>query len=375
MRLRIRESLLYGLLRLLKRLDWRNTSAAAFDPAQVRSILVISSTALGDTVLSTAAMNAVRQRYPEAHIVALIHRPYVNLFRNHPALDDVVTYRGGYRSFFGTLRILRWHKCDLALILHGNEPQATPLAYLSGARFIFKLPNTSRFHFLLANAKPIRGWRDFSHGIDQRLAVAELAGASTRGMRMSLPSLPAHERLVADWLAGNNASAGLLIGLQTGASSHGRIWPAESFAELAQRLGARFPGIRFILTGSADETGYCRHIAAAIGPAACSAAGALPIEALPALLRRMVVLVTGDTGTLHVAVAVGTPTVGLFAVSDPKASGPAHDLDRHIVIHHPCADAGMRSKSDDQRWIARIGVDEVLAAVENIMLRTEVERG
>ena len=78
-------------------------------------------------------------------------------------------------------------------------------------------------------------------------------------------------------------------------------------------------------------------------------------------------LVSGDTGTMHVAFAVGTPVVGLFAVSDPAASGPAYDLDRHRIIHRPGDDRSVRTKSDDQRWIARIGVEEVAAAVEELL--------
>jgi len=359
-RLRIRETLLYATLRLLKRLDGRRTSCADFDPAQVRSILLISSTALGDTVLSTAAMNAVRRRYPEARIVALIHRAYVKLFRNHPALDDVISYRGGWRGFFGLVRILRWYDFDLALILHGNEPQATPLAYLSGARFIFKLPNRNRFRFLLSNAEPLRGREEFRHGLDQRLAVAGLADVPTVGARMSLPSPPAIGRLADDWLGSDRSHP--LIGFQSGASSRSRMWPEAHFAELARRLALRFPDIGFVLTGSPDEAARCRRIAAAVGPTARVAAGALPIEALPALVARLTLLVSGDTGTLHLAVAMDVPTVGLFAVSHPEISGAAYDLDRHVAIHRPY-EKNVTTKSDDPEGMRRIGVDAVESAV------------
>ena len=145
-----------------------------YRPKDVHDILLVSSTALGDTVLSTAAMAAVRQSFPEARITALIHRDYAPLFRQCDFLDEVIAYHGGWRRFFTTLRALRRTPPDLALILHGNEPQATPLAYLAGARFIFKLPNTTRFAFLLSNQEPRLTWRDFSHGIDARLGVCLL---------------------------------------------------------------------------------------------------------------------------------------------------------------------------------------------------------
>ncbi|MCK9284822.1 MAG: glycosyltransferase family 9 protein [Rhodocyclaceae bacterium] len=357
----MRESLLRGALRIIKRLDWRDTSAAAFDPAGVSSILLISSTALGDTVISTAAMNAVRARYPDARIVALIHRAYVKLFRNHPALDDVVTYRGGYRGFFGLVRILRWYRFDLALILHGNEPQATPLAYLSGARFIFKLPNANNFRFLLANAEPIVGRAVFRHGMEHRLATARLAGALTDGARMSLPRMPAMERYVAEWLGKGGATPGGAmprIGFQSGASSRARMWPEEYFADLARRVSLRHPGAVFVLLGSPDEAERCRHIAGLIGASARVAAGTLPIEALPSLVAALDLVVSGDTGTLHVAVAMDVPTVGLFAVSDPAVSGAAYDPERHTAIHRPY-ERKVTTKSQDQEGMCRIDVDTV----------------
>ncbi|QDX81582.1 hypothetical protein B9N43_10170 [Denitratisoma sp. DHT3] len=364
MRLRLRESLLRGVLRLAKRLDRRDASAAAFDPAGVRSILLISSTALGDTVMSTAAMNAVRARYPDARIVALIHRAYVRLFGHHPALDDVVAYQGGYRGFLATVRSLRGYRCDLALVLHGNEPQATPLAYLSGARFVFKLPNANDFRFLLSNAEPLVGRDAFRHGLDQRLAVARLVGASSpssAGVRMSLPRPPAMERRVAEWLGEGRGSAPR-IGFQSGASSRARMWPEEHFVDLARRLLVRHPNAMFVLLGSPDEAERCRRIADAIGPAARVAAGALPIEALPSLVAALDLVVSGDTGTLHVAVAMGVPTVGLFAVSNPAVSGAAHDPECHTVIHRPY-ERDVTSKSQDQEGMRRIDVDSVEQAV------------
>ena len=349
-----------------------------YRPENVQRILLVSSTALGDTVLSTAAMVAVREHFPAAHITVLIHRDYLPLFQPADFLDDLIAYYGGYSHFFSTLLALRRTHPDIALILHGNEPQATPLAYLAGARFIFKLPNTSRFAFLLSNQVPRLTWSDMGHGMMQRLKVAELAGAKIEGARMYLPVLNSTREMVARWLAEQGVmAADTVIGLQAGASSGGRMWPAAHFVALARQLLAMHPAYRFVITGAPHERLRCEEIARGIGAGAGGkalvAAGALPIETLPALVQRCAVLVTGDTGTLHVAVAVGTPTVSLFAVSGPDVSGPAYDLERHIVIHHP-APAGVRSKTDNDRWMAQIPSDEVAAAVMQQLARRQETR-
>ena len=365
-----RESFLLGLLRLVKKLDRRQSETRYFSPAVVRSILVISSTALGDTVMSTAAMMALRTRYPAARITALIHQSYLDLFHRMPELDTVIPYHGGYRGFVRTALALRKAKPDVALILHGNEPQATPLAYFSGARFLFKLPNNNPFRFLLSNHDPVITREQIGHGLTQRLQTAALADASIDGPRMRLPIDGDAIAAVDAFLSGHGITPShTVIGLQVGASSRSRMWPAEKFVELAHGVAARYPQARFVLSGSAAESAYCHEISRAIGNTAVVAADAVSVAHLPALVRSMRLLVSGDTGTMHVAVAVATPVVALFAVSNPAMSGPAYDLDRHVVIHRPCDDPGIRSKSDDQTCIGRIPVADVLAAVETILVR------
>lgn len=361
MRIRPLDFLLHWSLRMAKRLDGRDDALTRLDPAKVRSVLLVSSTALGDTVLSTAAFAPVRKRFPTARIVALINAAYLPLFRHCAELDETVPFAGGYLGLLAVLPRLRRARPDVALILHGNEPQATPLAYFTGARWIVKLPNANEFRFLLSNREPLVEWRAFRHGLDQRLGEAALVGADIAGARMVLPTVSAAQPQVDAFLAGARLAGRRMVGFQCGASGRSRMWPAPRFIELGRRLLAAQPDLGIVLTGSAGERGYLDSIAAGIGGGA-AVASSLPLEALPALVGRLHLLVSGDTGTMHVAVAVGTPTVCLFAVSDPATSGPAYDLDRHVVIHRPCPDLAISTKSDDQRCIGRIGVDEVFAA-------------
>ncbi len=368
-RIRPTDLLLRALLKLLKALDTRDDSLDSLQPEAVRCILLISSTALGDTALSTATFAPLRARFPAARLVALIHRQYLPLFSHCAELDQVVPFHGGYRHFLATARTLRKMHPDLALILHGNEPQATPLAYLSGARFIVKLPNASEFRFLLSNRDTPSTWAQFTHGLDQRLGEAALVGADIAGARMALPTVPDAREEVDAFLAACGLAGKRLIGLQCGASSRSRMWPAQHFIELGRRLLASHPAMGLVLTGAPDEAAYLEGIVAGIGGAVVNTAGKLSLAALPTLVGRCKALVTGDTGTMHIAVAMGTPIVGLFAVSTPAASGPAYDLDRHVIIHQPCPDHFVRSKSDDQTCISRISVDRVFAATQSVLER------
>ncbi|MEJ2480965.1 MAG: glycosyltransferase family 9 protein [Acidihalobacter sp.] len=364
MRLQPGTALLYGLLRIVQRLDRRARDVSDFDPAGVRRLLVVSTTALGDTAMSTAGIRALRRRYPQARITALLHPVNGRLLAHSQDIDERLFYAGRYNRFLSTLRDLRRHRFDVAVVFHGNEPQMTPLLYLAGIPFIFKLPNLSRYRFLLSNHELALGWPQIGHGLRQRLAVAQLAGADSDDPHMHLDIDETQRGTVRDTLQqAGIADDALLIGFQAGASSRRRAWPAAHFAELGRTLTAHHPGARIVLTGSPAERELCAGIARDIGPAAVSLAGELDIEALPALIERIQVLVTGDTGTMHVAVAVRTPTVCLFGASDPAGAGPIYDLERHTLIVRSW-DAAAKALTDP---MARIDVDEVRAAVETTL--------
>ncbi|PKO90305.1 MAG: glycosyltransferase family 9 protein [Betaproteobacteria bacterium HGW-Betaproteobacteria-10] len=382
MRLRLREPLLYRWLCIKRALDQRLRPADELGTPAIRRILAISCTALGDTLLSTPGLRALRQTYPQAHITLLVHPALQALFAGLAEVDELIPYDGKWRSFGRVARQLK--NFDLAAIFHGNEPQATPLAYLSGARYVFKLPNNNRWNFLLSNREPVLGWDDLGHGIAQRLAVARLAGATGEfSSRMIVPLPAAGVEALDQALCERGWQTANIVAFQPGASTMSRRWPRSRFIAAAVRLAQAHPELRFVITGSPAEAALCQEIAAGIEAAAplpgetraWASAGQLPLVALPALLKRCRLLVTGDTGPMHLAVTVETPVVALFAVSDPARSGPGYDPERHIVIRKwrtcdPCF--SKNCPYAEPICMDNISVDEVIAAVDRILHRKTV---
>jgi len=364
----LREILLRGALRLIHAADRRRPDQTRLGTASIQRILAISCTAIGDTLLSTPALRSLRLAYPQARISLLLNRNYATLFANNPDIDEIIPYAGGYRRFFRLAWSLNRRRFDLALVLHGNEPQATPLAYLSGADFRFKLPNDNDYRFLLSNAEPVRRWSDLAHGIDQRLAVAALAGGAPTERTMTLSASPVAAARLDERLAARGIPAGArLIGFQAGASTVSRRWSVDRFTELGKRLLATQTDAWIVLTGAAGERALAEKIAAGIDDARVwIAAGEPSLAELPALMQRLQVLLTGDTGPMHMAIALGTPVVALFAVSDWRRSGPASDFGKHVVIQkwrtcEPCL--SKRCPYAEPLCMANIGVDEVEQAI------------
>ena len=371
MRIRLTDGLLYIALKVLKAADKRRTDLKYFDPDKVKHILVVSSTAIGDTLLSTPAIRAVRKRYPHSKIIAHFNVRNMSLFENNPDIDGIIPYYGGYRKFFGTIRDFRSHNFDLVLIFHGNEPQATPMAYLSGAQFLIKLPNTNEYRFLLSNRDELFQWTDFSHGVKQRLKVAGLAGCDISETRMVLPEAKDGPAAIRAFIKSKGIKeTDMVIGLQVAASTVSRMWFADRFIELGKRIGNIYPSIKIIITGSPQEYDYCRKIADEIGENTVVSAGEVPLKYIASLLKSFKLLVTGDTGTMHVAIAVGTPVVSLFAMADSRVSGPYYDNERHFIIQkyrtcNPCS--GKRCKY--QKCMENISIDEVLGAIETVIFK------
>ena len=295
----------------------------------------------------------------------------MELFKNNPHIDGTIPYYGGYKRFFKTVREFRRNRFDVALILHGNEPQATPMAYLSGANFVVKLPNTSKYGFLLSNTTSHLQLptSEFVHGIEQRLKVAALIGCSNKDKRMVLSVDRDDEDAVSGFLKSEDIKDDdILIGFQVGASTVSRMWFAERFVELGKRLITAYPTTKIVITGSSGEKKYCEQIDREIGGRVIVSASKLPLRQISALVKRFKVLVTGDTGIMHVAIAVGTPVVALYAVADWRRTGPYYDLERHRVIQKwKTCDPCISKKCEYQKCMENISVDEAYNAVNDIV--------
>lgn len=362
------DTCLYLYTKTLKAIDRRVPGVKSFAQGRIKNILVVSSTAIGDTLLSTPAIKAVRKRFPDARIIALFNKDNMALFENNPRINGVVPYYGGYKRFFSTIKELKKYSFDLALVFHGNEPQATAMCYLSNAGFIFKLPNTSSFNFLLSNRSPLIGWDDLGHGIDARLETAALAGCGADDKRMELFIEKSWEQGGERFLKDSGIGpAHTLIGLQPGASTLSRQWFPERFIALGKRLLA-VPLTKLIITGSGSEKKLCSDIAGGIGKDAIVSAGRLSLGETAALIKRLKVFVTGDTGPMHMAIALSTPVVALYAVADPARTGPLYDTEIHRVIKKErTCDPCVGKKCEYQKCMEAFTIDEVFEAVSSAL--------
>jgi ADP-heptose:LPS heptosyltransferase len=306
------------------------------DLERAHGILVVITTALGDSICFTPALEALRVRCPRARLVGLYHTAFASMYRQDPRLDQVIPYYGKYRRVAETVRALRQARCEIALLAYIAEPDVVPLVYLGGSRLLLRMIGRDTvYHRMMANPKMLATPQTYEHAVRRGLRMVEALGGPA-GLRVpALPVGAAARDRVGVWSARQGVATGVIrIGLHPGASARNKQWPAECYMALGQRLLADNAAAHLILTGAPREQSVVQQIAAGIGQAArvTEAAGTVGIEDLPALVASLDLLISADTGVAHVAYATGTPSVTLFWRSDPAISGPIHDLDRHVVI-------------------------------------------
>jgi lipopolysaccharide heptosyltransferase II len=344
--------------------------AREFSGDGVRSILVMRLYFLGDVILSTPVFEALKRRFPNACVTALIKKRARDILANNPFVDDVIEYDAVERyhgpAWAGRLaRELRRRRFDVAVDLTGDLRTSWLLfAIEPGYRVGF---NHVGLDFLLDRAIP---YRAAGHGVDHLLDAVRPLGATLDrpAPRMYVTE---DERSRARLLLSEvGLTPGAFLALAPGANWGFRRWPAERFGELAARASERF-GLPCVVTGTAADSDIADRVVAASGGRAVSFAGRLGIRDLAALDAEARAVVANDSGPLHVAASVGAPVVGLFGPNTPEIYAPRGAPSRVVWRRFPCSPCRQkRCARADEPCMASITVDEVLDALGSLLDET-----
>ena len=334
----------------------------------IKGILVKGTNWVGDTILSFPAVHALGRHFPEARITVLTKSRLAELWRANPAVDEVIPYDmpAGAGRLFGELRIarlIRQRTIDLAVIFPRSFSSAL-MVFLGGVPRRIGYKSEGR-DLLLTERIDCTAELLGRHRMYYYLHLVEHLG---RCPSPALPSVSLNGKLQgwADGFLSRNGLGGeLLIGLNPGATyGEAKCWPPERFAELGRRIIKDY-GASILIFGSTRprEKALNAAIARGIGEGCLNLSGETSLLQLAALLRRCRLLVTNDTGTMHVAAAVGTRVAAIFGPTDPRATAPLGE--GHVVIRRQvsCSPCLKRVCPDDHRCMELIKVEEVYNTV------------
>ena len=310
-----------------------------------RRVLLIRPDHLGDVLLATPAFEALRAAWPDAHVTALVGPWAETVARRSPYLDAVLTApfpgftRAAPASALAPYRLarreaerLRAYRFDTAVVLRFDHWWGALLAALARIplRLGYAIAEVEPF---LTTALPLA--RE-THATCLNLdLVAALTGRALDALPGSPPTrfpISHGEREAATrWLAERGVGlTDTVIAIHPGAGAAVKLWLGQAWGAVADALAA--DGARILLTGSPAEATLTADVAAHMRAAAIDAAGATDLPLLAALLARCALALGPDAGVLHLATAVGTPTVRLYGPIDPRQFGPWGDPTLHRAI-------------------------------------------
>jgi len=330
-----------------------------------RKILVKSVNWVGDTIITTPTIRALRGRFPRSKIVA-VARPWVApLLATNPDVDEVweEPAKADGEARRRLVRRIRAERFDLGIAF----PNSFGAAYLLWAGRVARRVGYARDgrRPLLTDPVPVRRELLRGHEVHYYLNLLSVLG----GVPESPPPLVLEEDPQAaervERLLGSEgiAPATPIVGVNPGAFyGTAKRWFPERFAAVARRLADALGGV-VVTVGTENERPTAQAVCEAAGRGALNLAGRVSLIELVSLIKRMAFFVTNDSGAMHIAAALNVPTAAIFGSTDWVTTSPWSENAVVVRRDTPCAPCLLRHCPIDHRCMDRVGVEDVLAAV------------
>jgi heptosyltransferase I len=316
------------------------------------NICVLRLSAIGDTCHALAVIRRLQDTWPDARITWIIGKTEAALMSGIPDIDFVVFDKTRGRSAYHDVRAgIKGQRFDVALCMHAS---------LRANLLVRSLPATIRLGFDKARAKDFQ-WLFTNrriapaageHAMDAMMAFATAIGATESPLRWDIP-LPNADKAFASQIAADARPLVLISPCSSQRARNFRNWSVNNYAAVIAHLEAAH-GAHVVLTGGPSdlEKSYGKRLAASSG--ATNLIGQSSLKQLAALIACADLLICPDSGPAHMATALGTDVVGLYATSNPKRTGP-YNSQKFTINRYPDAIRRYLGKNvDDVRWGQRV---------------------
>lgn len=315
-----------------------------------RRILIFKPGAIGDLLQISPVVRVLKRRFPDACLTMVVGSlPSVDLYRYNPLVDEIIVYdkRGSHGSFSGYARLwreLRRRRFDLVINYQRSNLKGWGLLSATLPARILVYHRDESVHAVENHLMPLSRIGIDPSGVDRRLFMG--LDDSSRAWARNLLEPLGHPQAPR-------------VALNPGASHPVNRWPVESFAALAERLVSA--GVTLLLVGGPDDRPLAEGIMARVMSPVTNLVGKTTLLQLGAILERCDLVVSGDTGPMHMATAVGTRVLALFGAADPNRTGPMGEEHQIISSPIPCVPCRSRVCRNDQylECMTSITVEEV----------------
>ena len=341
-------------------------TAPRIDRNKVRKILVIKLRAVGDVVLSTIVLRNLKLAFPQAQFDFLTERPSRDVLSGNPSVSSTIVYDRLTRSGFNLIALVRQRSYDLVVDLFGN-PRSALVTFLSGARYRVGFRFRGRTYAYNIVVEP-RG--NSVHNTQFNLDALTAIDVAIQDQNLYFGFSLADDQYIDDYFR-SAAISGFVVGLNTGGGWYTKRWPLTSFATLADLLVERYRAA-IVLTWGPEQLDQVRQLQSMIHhPAFIPPETTLP--QLGALLKRCTLVVSNDSGPMHIAAAVGTPVLGIYGPTNPGLQGPYGEKNATVRREGlDCLGCNLTSCPIGHPCMNELTAAMVLKAVEHILAKNSI---
>jgi len=345
------------------------------------NILIVKTSAIGDVIHTLPALNALRRKYPEARIDWLVEEAAADLVIGHAAIDNVLISRrkawirdlrqgrvkAAWQGFAGFVKKMRGTEYDLLLDFQGLLKSGIFVWLARAKRKVGfgRGMEHAECSYIFLN-EPISPVNMDQHAAIRELLLLKAIGVESEEIVFDLPVTNEQREKIGQLLAAEGIDpARPLVAINPMTTWATKHWRNERFARVADQLHDR--GMAVVFSGGPQDVRGIEDIRAAMIGKAASLAGKTTLKELAALYERAKVLITTDTGPMHLAAAAGTPVVALFGPTAPWRTGPfgtGHRILRAEIACSPC----LKKHCDrEHACMARITVEQVVQAALDVL--------
>lgn len=340
------------------------------------NILIVKLSAVGDVIHTLPSLRELRRHYPDAHITWVIEEASADLIKDHPDLDRILISprKRWIQEFKGRqihkptgeirtwIKSLRERSYDLVIDFHGLFKSAI-IVFLSGGKRKLGYDSMQELSGLFYNEKIPEDME--KHAVDRYLDFIRYLGANIGKPEFPIAIQAQHEKTITELLKthGLNEKDAFVV-INPVALWETKLWQNEKFARLGDRLSGEL-GMKVILSGAERKT--LDDIQNQMSTPCANIGGKTTLRDLACLYRQAALVISTDSGPMHLAAAVGTPVIALFGPTNPRRTGPYGE--GHIVIQKalscsPC----LLKKCDSMQCMRDISVDDVVEEVREKLM-------
>lgn len=341
-----------------------------------RRILILRNDRIGDVLLSTPVIKALRQKFPQAYISMLVAPVARDIVEGNPYLDEVIIYDKDikHKKWMRTLKFaakLKKKKFDLAVNLHPTN-RTNILIFLAGIPV--RLGYNRKLGFLLTHRKEHLKQEGLKHEAEYNFDLLKVLGVTGDPSDLFMP-IKTDSDLYADELFRREGikSSDNLLAINPGASCPSKVWPVERFAQVAEKLAARY-GFKILILSGPKDMALANKISLHYGAKGkiINLAGKTSLSQMASIIKRCTLFISNDSGPVHMASALGTPVISIFGRNQPGLSpkrwGPLGKADKYIHKEEAaCIQCLAHNCKKQYACLKAISVEDVICVAQSIL--------